>query len=209
MWTVRLPASLNIKKLQGVELDMNNSTSLATFSANNIDYGFTNGDVAENEQFRLLLREDDLLEPHARPFDRHVNVTAAIGERLDTELAPRLETAPTPADGIRRSYSHVPQATGLKRRWMPPGGGSVPATAAGSKRKEAPAENMNGIKDHAATGGSKASKSAEHDSPASKRSKVDESHMNGDHSSSKKKSKKERKKEKKAKKKKAKKEHKK
>ena len=232
VWTVRLPTSLDIDLLQGIEIDTTNNASLATFQADNVDYGLTNGDASENEQFRLLLRDDDFLRPYARPFDRHVNVTAVVEETLDIELAPRLETAPTPADPVRRSYSHVPQASGLKRRWMPPGGGNVASTPTSRTKVEngkingikydddsssalrSPSKNetpMRSTPGSAATDASKKvmTSSADDDTLASKRMKVEE---NGDHhslSSVKKKSKKERKKEKKPKKdrKRAKKEH--
>lgn len=195
VWTVRLPTSLNVGELQGVELDMNNTASLATFQADNVEYGMTNGDAAENEQFRLLLRDGAFMQPHTRPFDRHVNVTVATGEMVDTELAPRIETAPTPADTIRRSYSHVPQASGMKRRWMPPGGGSVATipTASGSTVKDKTDGRINGLKDDERGSSAAAASSAKRNDEtprASKRAKHEDVHINGDHSSSKKKSKK-------------------
>jgi len=227
LWTVRLPSSVNVESLQGVELDMSRSASLGTFQADDADYTLSRGAAFENEQFRLLLRDDNFLRAHERPFDGHVNVNAAIGDMVDTELAPRLETAPTPADTIRRSYSHVPQVSGLKRRWMPPGGGSVPPAARGEKSKEKGTSDgtLNGVigdgegvgsapstpkarkrksggqHSSSATGSSKiraASSADGDDTPASKRGKHEETHVNGDHFSSKNKSKKERKKEKKA-----------
>jgi hypothetical protein len=126
LWTVRLPSSLNIESLQGVELD---TKKLGRFQAENIDYGMTYGHAVENEHFRLLVRNGDYLHPHDQPFDRHVNVVDAssLKDTVDTELAPRLEMAPPTVDAVRKSYSHIPQASGLKRRWMPPGA-SAPST---------------------------------------------------------------------------------
>lgn len=147
LWTVRLPSSLNVEDLKGVELDLNNAASMATFPASAssnaaTEFTLSQGSVAENEQFRLLLRDDNsddddnattFMRPHAQPFSRHLNVNLTPFKVEDTRLAPRLETAPKPADSrsFRRSYSHVPQATGLKRRWMPPGAG-IAATSTSS-----------------------------------------------------------------------------
>jgi hypothetical protein len=121
LWTVRLPTSLDIAALQGVKLD---TEKLGTFQSDNVEYGMTYGHAVENEHFRLLVRSDgDYLHLHNRPFDRHVNIVDAssLVETADTELAPRLEMAPPAVDQVRTSYSHIPQASGLKRRWMPPG----------------------------------------------------------------------------------------
>lgn len=215
MWTVRFPSSVDIHSLQGLELDLNSNTSLATFQAGETDYTVTRGAASENEQFRLLLRDDNLMRPYERPFDGHFNVSVSARDMAETQLAPRLETAPTPADTVRQSYSHVPQLSGLKRRWMPPGGGSVPAAAIQSTSKDSSEPEINGVKDvsshkrrkateHSETtlGASKTSGDApsEVTASASIRGKDDDVQMNGDHSSSKKKSKKDRKKEKKAKK---------
>ena len=121
LWTVRLPTSLDIAALHDVELDIE---KMGTFQADNVEYGMTYGHAVENEHFRLLVRNDSgYLHLHNRPFDRHVNVVDAssLVETVDAELAPRVEMAPPPVDPVRISYSHIPQASGLKRRWMPPG----------------------------------------------------------------------------------------
>jgi hypothetical protein len=129
LWTVRLPTSLNIEALQGIELD---AEKLGIFQAESMAYGMTYGHPVENENFRLLLKSGDFLHFHDQPFTRHVNVVDAMSlkDTVGTELAPRLETAPPTADPVRKSYSHIPQASGLKRRWMPPGTGAPSSAAA-------------------------------------------------------------------------------
>lgn len=194
VWTVRLPASLNVDSLQGVELDMSESATFQTEQQQQLS--MARGEAFENEQFRLLIRNDAFLVPHDRPFDRHFNISVHHGEVADTQLAPRLEMAPEPTDTFRQSYSHIPQVSGLKRRWMPPGGGIAPnkqmiftqengnieesVAAAQVKSNETPAV-------HSIT----ASVASSNDTPpSSNRTPKEEPYMNGEHTSSKKKAKK-------------------
>lgn len=194
LWTVRLPHDIDVEQLQNMELDMSNPSSLASFQANDVDYGLREGGASENAQFRLLLRHDDdtFLRPNERPFDRHVNVTATIGETLDTDLAPRF-------DGIRRSYSHVPQASGLKRRFMPPGAGCVPSTIQGDDKSKPSAKDVKASScpkrqktDKTPPTASVASSIENDGGPitSSRTKEKEEVYMNGDHSSSKQKAKK-------------------
>jgi hypothetical protein len=58
LWTVRLPTSLDIEALQGIELD---AEKLGRFQAENVAHGMTYGHPVENENFRLLLKSGDFL----------------------------------------------------------------------------------------------------------------------------------------------------
>ena len=121
----------------------NNPFSFATKNGDN--YTLRWGHQVENESFRVLVpykdgddeSEDEdndnnnkkqFLAPANAPFQRHINVVSVVEEVSETKLAPGMETAPKPnlvTRGIphqmRRAYQHVPQKTGLKRRWMPLG----------------------------------------------------------------------------------------
>jgi hypothetical protein len=194
VWTVRLPASLNVDSLQGVELDLSESATFQTEQQQQLS--MTRGEAFENEQFRLLIRNDDFLVPHDRPFDRHFNISVHHGEVADTQLAPRLEMAPEPTDTFRQSYSHIPQVSGLKRRWMPPGGG-----IASNKQMKFTQENGN-IEESVAAAQVKSDEtpavhsitasvaSSTDTPPSSNRTPKEEPYMNGEHTASKKKAKK-------------------
>ena len=105
------------------------------------------GHKVENESFRVLMerKEDDsddesdelaaskskkkkFLSPVNAAFQRHINVVSALEVVPETKLAPGTSTAPVPdlvtrgvQHQMRQAYKHVPQKTGLKRRWMPLG----------------------------------------------------------------------------------------
>lgn len=184
LWTVRLPTSLDIAALQDIELDIE---KLGTFQADDVEYGMTYGHAVENEHFRLLVRNDgsgggDYLHLHNRPFDRHVNVVDAssLVETVDTELAPRLEMAPPPVDPVRICYSHIPQASGLKRRWMPPGGVSASsATTYTVLSKHTPEQHVE-VLDTPTLIGTNGSMPSSEEEPYSKRANHEEtSMMNG------------------------------
>jgi hypothetical protein len=149
LWTIRLPAGVDVKSLEGMQIDLSHTDDtkaiLGTFKQENTEYGLVSGQAAENESFRLLLADEEqsdddssssssdsssesdhskakqkkvFMRPSEISFERHINVVdvASLRDRPETELAPRLEIAPEPADPIRRSYASIPQATGLKRR---------------------------------------------------------------------------------------------
>ena len=82
VWTVRLPASLNVDSLQGVELDVSETATFQT-EDDEQQLRMTRGEAFENEQFRLLIRDNDdndFLVPHNRPFDRHYNISVNHGD---------------------------------------------------------------------------------------------------------------------------------
>ncbi|VEU40326.1 unnamed protein product [Pseudo-nitzschia multistriata] len=61
------------------------------------------------------------LHPSSRAFSRHFNVHAGgLSRKTEAELAPLVGPKATD-DVLRHAYSHIPQRTGLKRRWMPLG----------------------------------------------------------------------------------------
>lgn len=138
--TVAAPAAEN-----GKVAPNNQPFSFATTKGDN--YTLRWGQKVENESFRVLLQQkgddsddDDeeesnesnkkkkFLSPANAPFQRHVNVVSALEDVSETKLAPGTLTAPKPdlvtrgvQHKMRRAYQHVPQKTGLKRRWMPLG----------------------------------------------------------------------------------------
>jgi hypothetical protein len=145
LWTVRLPQAVDSDDINGLELTLADPSS-QIFESNGSKYTFQWGHPVENESFRLLLpkskeekkkdkgsdsdsddddSDDDdeqyYLYPTHIPFTKHVNVVAAVPLLAETEIAPRVENAPTALVPIRRAYQHVPPKTGLKRRWMPLG----------------------------------------------------------------------------------------
>jgi hypothetical protein len=140
LWTFRLPTNVPVSSLNNVEIDL--STKTAEFQVGDQAYKIVLGDAVENESFRVLVpAEDDksdasnsdddsdnddeksdkqeFLQPSALPFARHWNAMTAVPVLSETQLAPR--EGPPPVDIMRHAYSHVPQRTGLKRRWMPMG----------------------------------------------------------------------------------------
>ena len=196
--TVAAAASEN-----GKVVPTNQAFSFATTKGDN--YTLRWGQKVENESFRVLVQhkgedsddEDEeeennesnkkkkFLSPANAPFQRHVNVVAALEDVSETKLAPGTLTAPKPdlvTRGIqhkmRRAYQHVPQKTGLKRRWMPLGskGGadvvqkeSRPRSLSASsillethqKRKRSMSgQNMNGLPPPAAVAPSNAASAA-------------------------------------------------
>lgn len=144
LWTIRLPSAVDIQDLEGssLQLDPSNPSS-SNFESNGIKYSFQWGHSVENESFRVLVpaatakddsdesdsdsdeggkkKKERYLIPLPTPFQRHLNVVTAV-TLSETDLAPRVDNAPTAIDDVRRAYAHVPQKTGLKRRWMPLGG---------------------------------------------------------------------------------------
>lgn len=133
----------------------NGAFSFATQKGEN--YTMRWGHKVENESFRVLVPNNDddddmddddddddnkkkkFLSPANATFQRHINVASVVEEVSETKLAPGRESAPTPdlvtrgiQHSMRRAYKHVPQKTGLKRRWMPLGarGGGDLAEAA-------------------------------------------------------------------------------
>lgn len=139
LWTVRLPTNVPVSSLNDVEIDLNSKTG--SFQVGEQEYKIMLGDSVENEFFRALVpAEDDesddsdsendddsdsrsekqkFLKPSASPFTRHWNVVTAVPILSETQLAPR--EGPPPVGKMRHAYSHVPQRTGLKRRFMPMG----------------------------------------------------------------------------------------
>lgn len=145
VWSVRMPLDMDIKALQGVELDLSN-TILGQFKSKKEPYGLTLGNATEHDSFRwLVAAEDKMLVPSQSGFDKHVNIVHmnALRERKETDVAPRAEMAPTPDCFVRHAYSSVPPKTNLKRRWRMPGSGAVvmEETANGSDAKRVKREN--------------------------------------------------------------------
>ena len=141
LWTVRLPISVEVEEMDGLEIRMsgksrNNDDAkriMGRFTQDGKEYGLSMGSSIENENFRLLVpnEEDEdsqLLVPISTPFARHINVASmdSLQEVPDTRLAPRLEVAPKPVDPVRRAYAPVPQVQSMKRRWMPAGAKAQP-----------------------------------------------------------------------------------
>jgi hypothetical protein len=155
IFTFRLPSTIPLNSLDQLELDLSGSATAkpCRFQSGGAKYNLQLGTAVENESFRVLLPkakaakkdkddsddddsdddddDDKHLQPATIPFTRHFNVVAATTALTERTLAPRQDKAPVAVDPMRRAYQHVPQITGLKRRWMPLG---VPA---------APAEQLN------------------------------------------------------------------
>ena len=131
VWSIRMPKDMDISSLHGVELDLTNSI-LGHFKSKDDDdgeYGLVLGNATEVESFRWLLPSDktkNMLVPSKVGFDRHMNIVhmSVLRDRLETDVAPRVETAPVPDCLVRYAYTSVPQRTNLKRRWSMPGSGS-------------------------------------------------------------------------------------
>lgn len=66
-----------------------------------------------------------LLHPSSKEFARHFNVNKVFSRKSEAQLAPR-QGPESVDDTLRHAYCHIPQRTGLKRRWMPLG---TPQTA--------------------------------------------------------------------------------
>lgn len=69
--------------------------------------------------------------PLKKSFVRHFSVLVDVPHKAETQLAPR--EGPPPQDTMRHAYSHVPQRSGLKRRWMPLGVTSTTTTVTARK----------------------------------------------------------------------------
>ena len=148
LWTFRIPSSMNVSDLNGVELDSdvigsNKSKRNNGMKINDGKFAVSRGDSVENENFRVLVpnqqqhdSDDDdsssdnsdsesnkfLLRPSRRAFTKHFNVhSTALLRKSEAELAPLVGPEPTGDDVLRHAYSRIPQKKGLKRRWMPLG----------------------------------------------------------------------------------------
>ena len=124
VWSVRMPKDMDISSLHGVELDLTNSVLGHFKSKEDDEYGLTVGNPTEIESFRWLLSLDKkTLVPSKVGFDRHINIVhmSVLRDRLETDVAPRIEMAPVPDCLVRYAYTSVPQRTNLKRRWNMPG----------------------------------------------------------------------------------------
>ncbi|CAJ1970301.1 unnamed protein product [Cylindrotheca closterium] len=134
LWSFRLPTNVPLGELNGMTIDLKNN--VGKFKVRDQEYKIVLGDAVENESFRVLVKAEDdddeimndsdeedgdqvYLQASSLPFTKHWNVVTAFPQRTERELAPR--EGPTPVDRVRHAYSHVPQRTGLKRRWMPMG----------------------------------------------------------------------------------------
>jgi hypothetical protein len=74
--------------------------------------------------------------PLKKSFVRHFSVLVDVPHKAETQLAPR--EGPPPQDTMRHAYSHVPQRSGLKRRWMPLGVTSTTTTTVTARREGGP-----------------------------------------------------------------------
>ena len=132
VWTIRMPREMDIAALNGIKLDVANNILGHFQSKNDESYGLVMGPSIENETFRILVPSSSdpmMLVPSQSGFDRHVTVVHQNAIQTETEVAPRVETAPSPHCLVRHAYSHVPQKKGMKRRWNMPGcGGSSTLT---------------------------------------------------------------------------------
>ncbi|GKY96782.1 hypothetical protein MPSEU_000637400 [Mayamaea pseudoterrestris] len=149
LWTFRLPQQFDVKELDGTTLQLSGS---ATIQSNEQSYSMQIANTSETDSFRLLLPKkladdavgsdsddsdsdsssnkhngssnnnlNDELQPSTASFQKHLTIASALRphEELSTESV-------EPKVNVRHAYAHVPQRTGLKRRWAPIGGGSVP-----------------------------------------------------------------------------------
>lgn len=142
LWAFRLPVSFPINALKGVEVSTSGVTKV---SANGKDYRIELGETEYTDSFRVLVPKDDgdersgnessssdddeneandtrklrKLVPLKRPFTKHFSILIDEPELSETQLAP--QEGPPPKEKMRSAYSHVPQRSGLKRRWMPLG----------------------------------------------------------------------------------------
>ena len=78
---------------------------------------------------------EQYLHPTTRPFTKHFDVISEFERLTERQLAPL--NGPQPVDKQIHAYAHVPQRTGLVRRWMPPG---VPSP----KKERVPPRRMQG-----------------------------------------------------------------
>ena len=151
LWTVRLPSQFNAKELDGTTIRLNEATSIESKGQ---EFAVQLANTGETESFRLLVPKkahgDDAIgsdsdsdsdesdhgkaahkdgnstpdhefQPLAMPFKNHLIVASTLRphEEMSTDPVP-------PKVAVRHAYAHVPQKTGLKRRWAPIGGGTAP-----------------------------------------------------------------------------------
>jgi hypothetical protein len=149
LWTMRLPAEVDLDNLQGCKISLEPENSSTEFISDDKQYCFQIGSTIENKAFRLLIprsmgledeEDSGYLIPFEEGFSRHINVIASIPIPTETQQAPRQGNAPAVVGKIRHAYEHVPQTTGLKRRWTPLGGSAGPIgedeeLSTGNKRK--------------------------------------------------------------------------
>lgn len=155
IFTFRMPSRIPLNSLDKLEFDLS-GTEPCTFQAGDVKYKLQLGTDVENESFRVLVpkakakkaddkdsddsddddndEDEKYLQPASIPFSRHFNVLAITKEMTERIVAPRQDKAPANVDPMFRAYAHVPQKTGLKRRWMPLG---VPVAAAAAEPKRA------------------------------------------------------------------------
>jgi hypothetical protein len=151
LWTFRVPLRFPTKSLNGVEIELQDGEMSVPFTSDDGEpVRFTTEDgkkflVEAGERdgldsFRALMPFDDEdddeddeddedeeakadvkfnLQPTCKPFVRHFDVFVDYERMTDRQVAPL--QGPEPVDKIRHAYSHVPQRTGMIRRWMPPG----------------------------------------------------------------------------------------
>lgn len=166
LWTIRLPQHLQLSDLEGLQLQEDGSMMIGTtFPVKGTDYEVKEGNKAENECFRVLVKkisnnrdsgeqeedssEDDVsdddeednkkyLYPSNKSFSKHVNIVEHIPSVTETELAPR-ETPSTHGCTLKIAYESVPQRGGLKRRWVPIGGAGNSAVSTTTVKQAATA----------------------------------------------------------------------
>jgi hypothetical protein len=151
LWTFRLPINVPVKSLNDVEIDLNTNTGefqvgdqaykfvlgdavendsfralvpakkddKSNDSSSDDDDDDSDNDDGDDNDIDKASNKQEFLQPSALPFARHWNAVTAVPVLSETQLAPR--EGPPPVDVMRHAYSHVPQRTGLKRRWMPMG----------------------------------------------------------------------------------------
>jgi hypothetical protein len=123
LWTIRMPINVDLDALNGMKLSLDKK-QLGVLKSKDKKYGVVLGEPFETESFRVLVEQDgEFLVPTKVPIAKHLNIVHAdaLKEIKQTDLAPGIERAPTPVGPVRKAYSVVPQKSGLKRRWMPPG----------------------------------------------------------------------------------------
>ena len=154
LWTVRLPSQLNAEELEGTTIRLNEATSIVSKDQ---EFAIQLANTGETESFRLLVpkksNSDDAIgsdsdsdsdesdhgkaahkddndtsnqefQPLTTPFHKHLIVASTLRphEEMSTDVVP-------PKVAVRHAYAHVPQKTGLKRRWSPIGGGTAPVVS--------------------------------------------------------------------------------
>jgi hypothetical protein len=166
IFTFRMPSRIPLNSLDKLEFDLS-GTKPCTFQAGDAKYKLQLGTAVENESFRVLVpkakakkaddkdsddSDDDddddekYLQPASIIFSRHFNVLATTKELNERTIAPHQDKAPANVDPMFRAYSHVPQKTGLKRRWMPLGVPVAAACAAEPKRVKTTTKTTTPIK---------------------------------------------------------------